>query len=125
MRRRSARGPRAARIGLQAEARRLSEGEIRSQTRVPIDRGSAQEQDSGRQPSPSGECRAKGFGGERPEDRGAPSPPKLLPVAGGSGAVASLGELVMILELHWQRSGPFSNALTYNGLCDIYSVPHN
>src|SRR3954468_24066261 len=37
-----------------------------------------------------------------PGGAAAQSPPKLLPVAGGSGTVVSLGELVMILGLHRQ-----------------------
>jgi hypothetical protein len=48
MRQRLARSPRAARIGPQIGAQRLSKAEIRSQRRVPIDRGSAQEQGSRR-----------------------------------------------------------------------------
>src|SRR3954466_2986412 len=48
-----------------------------------------------------------------PGGAAAQSPPKLLPVAGGSGTVVSLGELVMILELHRQglKAAPIARQL--------------
>ena len=41
------------------------------------------------------------------------SPPMLLPLAGGSGTVVKLGELMMILELH--RQGLTVSAIALDG----------
>ena len=54
---RSISGTRAVRIDPRARIQRLFPAGIRCQTRVLIDRDSAEEQGFGWQPSPSGECR--------------------------------------------------------------------
>ena len=56
---RSTSAARAGRVGLPTGLRRLLPPGIRRQTRVPVDRKSAEGKPSGRRPGPSGECQFK------------------------------------------------------------------